>query len=158
MDGMSKELRRFNYLVGEIDAAYHEAALNLGLSDSAMRILYVLCGCGMQVLYTVCAKGERCPLRDICRQSGMSKQTVNSALRKLEGEGLAFLEPIGTKGKDVCLTDAGQALAEGTVARLIAVEDAILGSWPAEDVEKYLSLAEQYLTAFREKAKHLGNR
>ena len=73
-------------------------------------------------------------------------------------EGLAFLEPIGTKGKDVCLTDAGQALAEGTVARLIAVEDAILGSWPAEDVEKYLSLAEQYLTAFREKAKHLGNR
>ena len=148
MDGMSKELRRFNYLMGEIDAAYHEAALNLGLSDSAMRILYVLCGCG----------SFRCSLREVCLCSGPSKQTVNSALRKLEGEGLAFLEPIGTKGKDVCLTDAGQALAEGTVARLIAVEDAILGSWPAEDVEKYLSLAEQYLTAFREKAKHLGNR
>ena len=148
MDGMSKELRRFNYLMGEIDAAYHEAALNLGLSDSAMRILYVLCGCG----------SFRCSLREVCLCSGLSKQTVNSALRKLEGAGLAFLEPIGTKGKDVCLTDAGQALAEGTVARLIAVEDAILGSWPAEDVEKYLSLAEQYLTAFREKAKHLGNR
>ena len=148
MDGMSKELRRFNYLMGEIDAAYHEAALNLGLSDSAMRILYVLCGCGSFL----------CSLRKVCLCSGLSKQTVNSALRKLEGEGLAFLEPIGTKGKDVCLTDAGQALAEGTVARLIAVEDAILGSWPAEDVEKYLSLAEQYLTAFREKAKHLGNR
>ena len=148
MDGMSKELRRFNYLMGEIDAAYHEAALNLGLSDSARRILYVLCGCG----------SFRCSLRKVCLCSGLSKQTVNSALRKLEGEGLAFLEPIGTKGKDVCLTDAGQALAEGTVARLIAVEDAILGSWPAEDVEKYLSLAEQYLTAFREKAKHLGNR
>ena len=148
MDGMSKELRRFNYLMGEIDAAYHEAALNLGLSDSAMRILYVLCGCG----------SFRCSLREVCLCSGLSKQTVNSALRKLEGEGLAFLEPIGTKGKDVCLTDAGQALAEGTVARLIAVEGAILGSWPAEDVEKYLSLAEQYLTAFREKAKHLGNR
>ena len=148
MDGMSKELRRFNYLMGEIDAAYHEAALNLGLSDSAMRILYVLCGCG----------SFRCSLREVCLCSGLSKQTVNSALRMLEGEGLAFLEPIGTKGKDVCLTDAGQALAEGTVARLIAVEDAILGSWPAEDVEKYLSLAEQYLTAFREKAKHLGNR
>ena len=114
MDGMSKELRRFNYLMGEIDAAYHEAALNLGLSDSAMRILYVLCGCG----------SFRCSLREVCLCSGLSKQ----------------------------------ALAEGTVARLIAVEDAILGSWPAEDVEKYLSLAEQYLTAFREKAKHLGNR
>ena len=148
MDGMSKELRRFNYLMGELDAAYHEAELNLGLSDSAMRILYVLCGCG----------SFRCSLREVCLCSGLSKQTVNSALRKLEGEGLAFLEPIGTKGKDVCLTDAGQALAEGTVARLIAVEDAILGSWPAEDVEKYLSLAEQYLTAFREKAKHLENR
>ncbi len=149
MGGMSKELRRFNYLMGEIDAAYHEAALNLGLSDSAMQILYVLCGCGGSF---------RCSLREVCLRSGLSKQTVNSALRKLEGEGLAFLEPTGAKGKDVCLTGAGRALAEGTAARLIAVEDAILGSWPAGDVEKYLSLTEQYLTAFRKEAKRLGNR
>ena len=37
---MTAELKRFNYLTNEIDAAYHEAALHLGLSDSALMILY----------------------------------------------------------------------------------------------------------------------
>ena len=32
----SKEMRRFNYLIVETDAVYHEAALKLGLSDSAI--------------------------------------------------------------------------------------------------------------------------
>ena len=71
--GPSKEMRRYNHLVGEIDGVYHEMSLRLGLSDSAMI-----------VLYTLCDSGGPCPLRDICRRSGLSKQTVNSALRKLE--------------------------------------------------------------------------
>ena len=138
MDPISKALRRFNYLIGETDAAYHEAALRLGLSDSALRILYALW------------QGDcRCSLREVCRRSGLSKQTVNSALRKLEGEGLAFVEPAGRRSKDVCLTPAGRALAERTVARLIAVEKGILAGWPAQDLEQYLALAERYLTALR---------
>ena len=143
MDGMSKELRRFNYLMGEIDAAYHEAALNLGLSDSAMRILYVLCGCG----------SFRCSLREVCLCSGLSKQTVNSALRKLEGEGYVYLEQAGGKRKDVCLTAEGIALAERTVSKIIAAENAVFASWPPEDVERYLALTEEYLTAFRKEGK-----
>ena len=35
----SKVMKRFNYLLGEMDAVYHEMALKLGLSDSAMIIL-----------------------------------------------------------------------------------------------------------------------
>lgn len=69
-------MKRFNYLTTEIDAAYHEAALKLGLSDSAMLILYAICN-----------SGDECPLSDIPHLSGISKQTVNSALRKLEHEG-----------------------------------------------------------------------
>ena len=46
MGDSSKELRRLNYLMGETNAAYHEAALRLGLSDSAMRILYAVCDRG----------------------------------------------------------------------------------------------------------------
>ena len=40
---ISKEMKRYNYLVGEIDAVYHEASLKLGLSDSALNILYAIC-------------------------------------------------------------------------------------------------------------------
>ena len=40
----SSDIRRFNHLISETDAAYHEMSLKLGLSDSAMQILYTLCG------------------------------------------------------------------------------------------------------------------
>ena len=36
-----EEMRKLNYLLSEIDAAYHEASQMLGLSDSAMQILYI---------------------------------------------------------------------------------------------------------------------
>ena len=39
---LNKQMKRFNLLLSEIDVAYHDAALRLGLSDSAMLILYTL--------------------------------------------------------------------------------------------------------------------
>ena len=78
---MTSELKRLNYLTSEIDAAYHEAARKLGLSDSTM-----------MVLYAACNNGGSCLLSDICKISGTSKQTINSALRKLEADGLIYLE------------------------------------------------------------------
>lgn len=89
----SKELKRYNYLASEIDAAYHEISSKLGLPDSSMI-----------VLYTICDSGDSCLLRDIVHNSGISKQTVNSALRKLEAEGIIYLEHAGAKNKSVCLT------------------------------------------------------
>ena len=137
---ISKELKRFNHLMGEIDGLYHDAAVGLGLSDSAMK-----------VLYTICYKGDRCPLRDVCRESGMSKQTVNSAIRKLEGEGMVRLEPSGGRGKDVCLTPAGRELAGRTAAPLMELEDEIFAAWSPEEVAGYLRLTQRYLEDFREK-------
>lgn len=141
---VSKEMKRCNYLIGEIDAVYHEMALNLGLSDSAMRILYAICD-----------SGESCLLQEICRRSGVSKQTINSAIRKLEAEGIVYLEPAGGKSKNVCLTKEGKRLAEQTVIRIMEAENDILASWAKEDVDKYLGLTEEFLTAIREKAKYL---
>lgn len=140
----SKDLKHFNHLITEMDAAYHEISLKLGLSDSAMSILY-----------TICNYGESCLLQDICRQSGLSKQTINSALRKLETENILYLEMAGAKSKRVTLTDAGKALAQKTALQVINTENEIFASWSREDVEKYLELTEDYLTALKEKAKRL---
>ena len=142
--GPSKVMRRFNHLVGEIDGVYHEMSLKLGLSDSATI-----------VLYTICSSGSSCPLRDICLRSGLSKQTVNSALRKLEAEGVVYLEPVSARSKSVCLTEAGQALAAKTAGRIIRIENDIFDSWPQADVEQYLELTERFLLALREKAEQL---
>ena len=137
-------MRRYNHLVGEIDGVYHEMSLKLGLSDSAMI-----------VLYTICDSGSSCPLRDICLRSGLSKQTVNSALRKLEAEGVVYLEPVSARSKSVCLTEAGQALAAETAGKIIRIENDIFDSWPQADVEQYLELTERFLLALREKAEQL---
>ena len=142
--GPSKAMRRYNHLVGEIDGVYHEMSLKLGLSDSAMI-----------VLYTICDSGSSCPLRDICLRSGLSKQTVNSALRKLEAEGVVYLEPVSARSKSVCLTEAGQALAAETAGKIIRIENDIFDSWPQADVEQYLELTERFLLALRDKAEQL---
>lgn len=134
----SKELKRYNYLSSEIDAAYHELSSKLGLPDSSMI-----------VLYTICDNGDSCPLRDIVHNSGISKQTVNSALRKLEAEGIIYLEPAGSKNKIVCLTKQGKKLADRTARQIIDTENDIFSSWLPEDVAKYLELTERYLRDFK---------
>ncbi len=137
----SKELRRYNYLTREIDAAYHEISLSLGMPDSSMI-----------VMYTICDTGDCCLLQDICRKSGISKQTINSALRKLEAEGAIYLETAGIRHKKVCLTEYGKQLAKRTAAQIIQIENDIFAYWEKEDVEKYLELTERYLHDFKKRA------
>lgn len=138
---ISNEMKRFNHLLGEIEAEYHNMSLKLGLSDSAMGILY-----------TICDNGESCPLQKICRCTGLSKQTINSAIRKLESENVIYLEPAGTKNKTVFLTENGKLLAQKTAMRILEIENDILASWSGRDVEKYLELTEKFLTSLKEKA------
>lgn len=139
-----RENKRFNYLFGETDAVYHEIALKLSLSDSAM-----------QILYAICDGDGSCLIRDICYFSGLSKQTVNSALRKLEQDNIIILNQTDAKFKSVSLTPAGQKLAEKTAFRVIEMENAIFASWSKEEVETYLKLTEKYLIDLKEKAKAL---
>lgn len=140
----SKEMKRFNYLLGETEAIYHEVSLRLGLSDSAMK-----------VLYTICDNGGSCLLQEICRRSSLSKQTLNSAIRKLEREGVLYLESTGGRVKKVCLTDEGETLVSRTALRIIKMENAIFSFWPKEDVETYLELTERFLLDLKKKAKEL---
>ncbi|MBO4982290.1 MAG: MarR family transcriptional regulator [Lachnospiraceae bacterium] len=140
----SNEMKRYNYLVGEMNAVYHDISLHLGLSDSAMIILY-----------TICDNGDRCLLQEISRRSGVSKQTINSAIRKLEEEGIVYLKSAGAKNKNVCLTDEGKQLAKHTAIRLIEMENDIFASWEKDDIEKYLELTERFLTSLKEKNRSL---
>lgn len=141
---LTEDLRRFNYIVGGIDQIYHKAALKLGLSDSAM-----------SVLYTICGEGKPCPLSLICRLSGTGKQTVNSALRKLENDGIIKLEAVDGKQKSAALTEKGKALAEKTAARVIAAENRIFEAWTEKEREEYISLTQRYLNDFRSAIENL---
>ena len=141
---ISRELRRYNYLFGETMAAYHEMYLKLGMSDSAITILYA-----------VLENGGKRPLQEVRHYTGLSKQTANSALRTLEKEDILYLEMTGSKNKTVCLTEKGKLLAEKTAGRVLAAENEIFASWTQEDADKYLELTETFLLALKEKTRNL---
>lgn len=141
---LSKALKRYNYLFGETGMAYHEIYLKLGLADSAISILYA-----------ILENGDCCLLRDVCQSTGLSKQTVNSALRKLEAENVLYLELVDGKNKMIHLTKEGKVLAEKTAGRVLTIEDEIFTSWPQEDIQKYLELTENFMRALKEKAKNM---
>ena len=113
MPRSSRALRRFNYLLSETDAAYHEAASRLGLSDSVMQILYTVCDSD---------SGERCPLSEVCRRTGISKQTINSALRRLEAGGCLTVYSVEHNGR---LRKFYHITPNG-----VAQIDQFLASWP----------------------------
>ena len=140
----SEEMHRFTYLLGETDNTYHELALKVGLSDSAML-----------VLYTLSDMGGECSLQTICSFSGLAKQTINSALRKLEKEDVVILKQQNGKNKNAKLTDKGVKLAENTVAKIMKIENEIMESWTKEEVQQYLSLTERYLNMLKEKMEEM---
>lgn len=139
---VNEQMKHFNMLVSEIDAAYHDVALKFGLSDSAMLILY-----------TICWNEGECLLSDIT--SGASKQTINSALRKLEGEHVVYLEAFEGRKKKVCLTEKGHEFVKDTISRLIEIENRIFSVWSDKEKNTYIELTQRYLTTFREKTKEL---
>lgn len=132
-----EKFHRINCLTGDLNALYHQAALKLSLSDSAMVVLYML-------LY----KGDGCLLHEVCSESGVSKQTINSALRKLEADGILYLENDRGRAKRLRLTEKGRDYLNRTVGRLFEAECSALDAWTEEEVDLYLMLLEKYNRSF----------
>ena len=141
---VSKELRRFNRLMGEINGTYHEASVKLGLSDSTV-----------SVLYTLCSEGSPCALHEIVRQSGMSKQTINSSIRKLEREGHIILKPGKGRQMHIFLTETGMELAKERIFPVIEIENKVFDSMPEEESRELLRLSRKYIEMLEENAKEI---
>ncbi len=137
-------MHRINYLNAELNALYHHASLKLGLTDSASI-----------VLYTIYDNGEDCLLSDIYKQSGVSKQTVNSAIRNLEKKHIIYLEQHSGRAKKVILTDTGKEYVQKTIARLFDAEVATLASWTGEEINAHIEFMEKYIHSFREQIEKL---
>lgn len=137
-------IAQINCLTEEVDSLYHQAAVRLGVSDSVLFVLYMLHTNGGQRL-----------LYDIYKLSGISKQTINSAIRKLEQEKLIYLEKYNGKAKLVCLTEHGRVRAEQTAARLFEAERAAFLEWSEEELQTYLTLNKKYNETLKEQISKL---
>ena len=138
MQYTSRDLRRYNHLLQETDAVYHEMAQHWGLPDSVMG-----------VLYTLCDTGGRCSVREVCRLGGMSKQTVNSATRRMVRQGLLTLTPGKGREMQMHLTEAGRQLAARTVLPLARAEREAIDALTEEELQTYLALSRKLLEQLR---------
>ncbi|MDE5740991.1 MAG: winged helix-turn-helix transcriptional regulator [Oscillospiraceae bacterium] len=128
-----KKLWEYNTIFKENDEIYRNAASDLGLSDCTMWILYALRADG-----TVTQK-------DICGAIYYPKQTVNSALKKLESDGCIVLSEMeDRRSKQISLTPKGVKLSEKTADRVIEAELAALSGLTDAEWETFIGIFRKY--------------
>lgn len=124
---------QYSCLAGEINALYHEIAVKTGLSDSTQNILYVLC-----------EKNGKCLQSEVCRLTGISRQTINSAIRRLEKEDIVYLEQGKGRNTILCLTEKGEKVVSEKITPIFEMENRIWDEWTKEEQEQYIALTEKY--------------
>ncbi len=125
--GRLSDFRRINFMLMSISGLYHEAVVRFGLTDSVALILHYLDD-----------HGDHCPLSSIYKNTGIRKQTVNSSIRKLEADGVLYLEQDTGRSKRVVLTDKGRQLVENTVSQIRKAEVHALDDWSREEIHTYI--------------------
>lgn len=127
------EAEQYTCLAGEINALYHEAAVKAGISDSVQNILYILCEKGGTYLQS-----------EISKLTGISRQTINSAIRRLEKEGIVYLKPGKGRNTILCLTEKGEKFSSEKIRPLYEIENKIWNEWTEEERQQYLKLTKKY--------------
>lgn len=139
-----QKIKKYNCVMNEIQSIYHDAAMRAGISNSIQNILYV-----------ICENGDRCLQSEIYKQTGISRQTINSAIRKLEKDGIVYLEQGQGRNTIVCLTDEGEAVADQKVRPIIRIENEIFDEWTEEESRLYQELTERYRDSLKKKLEEL---
>ena len=129
----SESARTYAYLSAEITSLYHEAAVKMGISDTVLNVLYVLW-----------EKEGQCLQSDIFRLTGISRQTINSAIRKLERDGIVYLQRGEGRNTLVCLTEKGRDFSSKKMLPLFQMEDKIWDTWTADAQEAYILFTQTY--------------
>ncbi len=133
-------LKRFNNIYKKEDLIYHRAAKECGLSDATYWILYA-----------ISSSEQALTQKELYDMLYFPKQTTNSAIKKLEDEGIiTFTVGKDKRSKYISLTDKGAALKEKTVDKAIAAELASFSTFSKEDAEMLLTLYERYTNTLEE--------
>jgi DNA-binding MarR family transcriptional regulator len=129
---------------GIISSTFHRAAFKLGLNDSEMSIFYV-----------ISRRGEGCNQSELYKRTGQRRSTINSAIRKMEKEGLLYLEPGDGRNTRVFLTDKGRRRSRKTVGRLLEMEESIAEAWDESERRQFVELNSRFFAQLREEVEKL---
>ena len=135
---LREDLARLNQINKAMNDGYHEVSVRHGVNDSAF-----------DILYSIYELGDGCLQRDICKVSYLAKQTVHSAIRKLEQEGLIRLEQGKGRQMHIRLTEKGQDKISQFIVPIVRCEEEAFQSFSEEEMLQMLSLYERYTNALR---------
>lgn len=113
-------LLEYNRETKRLDDLYRCAVKQCGISE-----------CAFWILYTLRAEERQFTQAEICEFLIEPKQTVHSALKKLEAEGyLARTSGADLRSKRVALTEKGEQFARAWIDRVLEAEAAALCAMP----------------------------
>ena len=130
---MNVKLGELYSIYSQIDAAYHLAGTKVGLSNTELDIFYVICD-----------KGEPCPQSAIYKMTGATRSTVNSAIKKMERDGIIRLEAGAGRNANITLTEKGKALSASTAEKIIAIENSVYDEWSKEEQELFIRMNAEF--------------
>jgi DNA-binding MarR family transcriptional regulator len=142
MQKQDNTMHQFDAIYGEISNVYHEINRKLGLTDTESIVLYSV------------AVDENVSQKAICSLSGLSKQTINSAIKKMITDGI--LEPLsGQKNENLIPTQKGQKIIKEKISILIEMENRIFTSWKPEERKIFIDLYARYLDMIKDECDNL---
>lgn len=125
---------QYMHLYKEMDASYYALTCAQELSPSEM-----------DIYYTITILGNGCLQRDICNLALTRKQTVNSALKKMEKQGLLRLESGKGREKHIYLTESGQQVADRSVKPIYDAEQKVLADMTESERTQLVALTEKFI-------------
>jgi DNA-binding MarR family transcriptional regulator len=141
---IAQALFQYNSLIKENDKIYRNTAKTLGISDSAFWILYM-----------IRESDQAMTQSELCSSLYQPKQTINSALKKLEQDGVITLKTMDDRrSKQLILTEKGRRLSAKTVDRVMETEQLALAELTEEELTAYLSIFSKHTSLLR---KHLSS-
>ena len=127
----SRELKENNRIYREMESIYHEICVKAGISDT-----------DFIVLYSIVEFEDGCCQRKIAKQYSISRQTVNSSVKKLVQNGCVVLE--SGKGHD-----------KQKIIPVMEAEAGVFMHMTEEERKKLLRLNAKYMEIFRQKVGEL---
>lgn len=134
-------LAAFNRAHKRMNVLYHNYAKAAGISDAAFWLMYSLY-----------EKGGPCTQTELCQIWFFTPQTINSALKSLEKQGLITLDFAANsrKNKLFYFTDTGEQLVKEKIIPLVQAEEKSFLRLDEQEREALLAITQKHIDILEE--------
>lgn len=148
-ESLITQIQEFNELLKKMDDIYHQLAKNSGLSDTAFWIIY-----------TIKNEKETYKQKDLCDMWSYSKQTINSALKKLEEQNIIKLVsiPENKKDKKLVLTQYGEEIAKKFIEPVNKIEKKALTKIDEKERTELIRIFQKYINEMHKETEDFINK